>query len=66
MEIRIGEYYRHKEHPAYAWAKVLEILPPKTGENTSNNYIAKCEWVVSKSDPFGLIKYFKLSDLASG
>lgn len=26
----------------------------------------KCEWVVNKNDKFGLIKYFKVSNLVGG
>ena len=30
----IGNYYRHKDTPNYAWAKVLEVLQPHSGVNT--------------------------------
>ncbi len=61
--IKIGNYYRHKNTPNYAWAKVLSIIPPRTGVNTHDYPIAECEWTMSKNDSFGLIKYFKLTDL---
>ena len=61
--VKIGEYYRHADTPNYAWAKVLEVIKPHTGLNTHGYLIAKCEWTLSQNDTFGLIKYFKLSDL---
>lgn len=61
--ITINSYYRHKNTPNYAWAKVLEILSPHTGINTHGYYIVKCEWTVNKDSGFGFIKYFKASDL---
>ncbi len=64
--IIIGDYYRHKDHPNYAWAKVLKVMPPKTGINTHGYFIVKCEWSVEKGDSFGFIKHFKLSDLVKG
>jgi hypothetical protein len=64
--IIIGEYYRHKDTPKYAWAKVLEIIKPHTGINIHGYQIAKCEWSVGKNDTFGFIKYFKVSDLIKG
>ena len=65
-DIAIGNYYRHRNTPKYAWAKVLAILPPRKGLNTHNYWIAKCEWSVDKDASFGLIKYFRLSDLIEG
>jgi hypothetical protein len=59
----IGEYYRHADHPKYAWAKVLAIIKPYTDVNTKGYWIARCEWSINKNDTFGFIKYFKLSDL---
>jgi hypothetical protein len=61
--IIVGEYYRHKNTPTYCWAKVIEIIPCNIGINTCNYPIAKCEWSIDKDANFGLIKYFKLSDL---
>lgn len=59
----IGEYYRHKNNPDYAWAKVIEVLEPNQYPNTNKYKVAKCQWTVSKSDKVGMIKYFKLSEL---
>ena len=58
-----GESYRHKDHPSYCWAKVIKVLKPKEAENTHNRIIVKCEYSQQKNDKFGLIKYFKPSDL---
>ena len=64
--IVIGNYYRKRNAP-YGWAKVLRILPAKTGINNNRYPVAECEWTLSKNDSVGLtigmIKYFKLSDL---
>ena len=59
----IGESYRHKDHPDYCWAKVVMILQPKEGGNTLNKIVVKCKYSQCKDDSFGLIKYFKPSDL---
>ena len=61
--IVIGNYYRLSSTPNYGWAKVLSILPAHTGRNKTNYLVAKCEWTIEKNDSFGLIKYFRLSDL---
>ena len=61
----VGESYRHKDHPTYCWAKVLKVLKPKQGENPHNRIIVKCEYSQQKNDKFGLIKYFKPSDLVA-
>lgn len=63
--ITIGEHYRHKNTPNYAWAKALKIIPPHTGVNTHNYPIVKCEWALEQNSSLGLIKYFKVSDLFS-
>ena len=69
--IVIGNYYRVRNAPC-GWAKVLKILPARTGINTNRFPAAKCEWTLSKDDlastgvTLGLIKYFKLSDLIEG
>jgi hypothetical protein len=60
--IKLGEYYRLKGN-TFAWAKPIEIIPPKTGINKERYPIAKCEWTTSKDSLVGLIKYFKVSDL---
>lgn len=62
-EVVIGEYYRHKNSPDYAWAKVLEVLKSKQYPNTLNCKVAKCEWLVNKTDKTGIIKHFKVKDL---
>jgi len=61
----IGESYRHKDHPGYAWAKVVKVLKPKQDENPHNRIIVKCEYSQEKNPKFGLIKYFKPSDLVA-
>ena len=73
----IGDYYRHRTTPKYAWAKVLQVIKPLPkhaqkiyyGREDANPYtyiIVKCEWSLDKNASFGLIKYFKLSDLIVG
>lgn len=62
-KVIVGEYYRHKRNPDFAWAKVLEVLEPLQYPNTNKYKVAKCKWTVNKSDQFGMIKYFKLSEL---
>ena len=62
----IGGYYRHRDHPTYGWAKCLSVLPPHKGLNTHGYLVAKCEWTLEKNVSWGLIKYFKLSDLIEG
>jgi len=63
QHIKIGESYRHKDNPTYCWARVVKVLKPKEAENTHNRIVVKCEFSQNKSDKFGLIKYFKPSDL---
>lgn len=60
---KIGKYYRHKNTPNYGWAKLIEIIPPRKGINTTNYIVGKCEWSVHKNDTLGLYRYFRLSDL---
>ena len=62
VNIKIGEFYRVK-HNSYAWVKVVQIIPPMTPPNATKATMVKCEWVVNKDDKFGLIKYFRASDL---
>ena len=59
----IGESYRHKDHPTYCYAKVIKVLKPKEDENSLNKIIVKCEYSQDKNGAFGIIKYFKPSDL---
>ncbi len=63
VNIKIGEFYRVK-YNSYAWARAVRIIPPMTPPNNTRATIVECEWVVNKDDEFGLIKYFKASDLA--
>jgi hypothetical protein len=63
QDIKIGEYYRHKEHPNYAWAKAIKVCPPHSGINNNNYFAIECEWTIDKNDTFGLIKYFRPQDL---
>jgi hypothetical protein len=62
-DIIIGESYRHKDNPNYAWAKVVKILKPNQCENTLNRIVVKCEYSVDKNPEFGLIKYFSPANL---
>ena len=62
-DIEIGKSYRHKDHPNYAWAKVLKVLKPKEAENPHNRIVVKCKYSTDKEGKFGLLKYFKPSDL---
>lgn len=62
-DIVVGESYRHKGTPTYCWAKVTEVLPPKTGWNTLNKIIVRCEWSVEKDSKFVIYKYFAPKDL---
>jgi hypothetical protein len=59
-KIIVGESYRHKDH-AECWAKVIKVLKPN--ENKRYRYIVKCEWSSEKNSNFGVIKYFKPSEL---
>ena len=61
-DIRVGEFYRVKGNE-YAYAKVIEVIPPMTSINNTRAYVAKCQWVINKDDKFGMIKYFKISEL---
>ncbi len=63
QDIEIGVSYRHRNNPNYSYAKVLEVVPPKTGVNTHGYSICKCEWSVGKNDNFGMIKHFRPVDL---
>lgn len=65
QDIVIGESYRHKTTPDYGWAKVVTVLRPKEGDNTTTRIVVKCEWSIDKNGTFGLIKYFNPADLVS-
>lgn len=58
-----GKSYRHKDHPDYCWAKVIKVLKPKEDENTTTRIVVKCEYSTQKDGTFGVVKYFKPSDL---
>lgn len=62
-DLVVGESYRHKDHPNYCYAKVIKVLKPREGENPCNRIVVKCEYSQGKDDCFGLVKYFKPSDL---
>jgi hypothetical protein len=72
QDIVIGETYRHRDHPAYCYAKAIKIIRPMAkykqyglteDEKTLKCVCVKCEWTQSKNDSFGLIKYFRPCDL---
>jgi hypothetical protein len=75
QDIVIGETYRHRDHPNYAYAKALKILRPipefkkklaygLTEEEKNVKVVCvKCEWSPCKNDTFGMIKYFRPCDL---
>lgn len=63
QDIKLGESYRHKDHPNYCWIKVVDILKPKERENPHNRIILKCEYSQARDDKFALIKYFRPNDL---
>lgn len=74
QDIVIGETYRHRDHPNYAYAKALKIIRPMAkdkqrhagltdDEKSIKTVCVKCEWTLSKNDSFGLIKYFRPCDL---
>ena len=63
QDLTVGESYSHKDHPDYGWAKVLKVLKPREDENPHNRIIVKCEYSPMKDANFGMIKYFKPSDL---
>lgn len=63
QDLKIGEFYRNKRAGNYGWAKVIDLVKPGKGENTTKRLLAKCEWTVDKTSNFGLIKYFSPDDL---
>lgn len=76
QDIKIGEYYRHRTNPNYAYAKAIKVLKPiktkcnrkyaydRTEEEKNITYtLVKCEWTITKDDTFGFIKYFRPCDL---
>jgi hypothetical protein len=65
-KIVIGDYYRHKDHPTFCWAKALKVLKPNEGENTLKKIIVKCEYSTDKDSLCFRVMYFKPSDLILG
>ncbi|MEF2243990.1 hypothetical protein [Paenibacillus sp. IITD108] len=63
QDVIIGKFYQHKSTPNYAYARAIDKLKPKERENINNYAVVKCQWSVDKSEDFGLIKYFRPSDL---
>ncbi len=64
QDIKIGEYYRLYDSPSYSWVKPLAKLKPKEGVNTKTYSIVRCEHMVNKSDSFGMVRYFRPSDIS--
>jgi hypothetical protein len=62
QDIKIGEYYRHRQLPPNGRAKALEILKPGMLKNIRAVFV-KCEWSVNKDDNLRFIKYFRPRDL---
>lgn len=75
QDIVIGETYRNKDNPCYAYAKALKIIRPMakfkrkyaydlTDEEKNVKCVCvRCECTIGKHDDFGLIKYFRPCDL---
>lgn len=75
QDIIIGEIYRHRDHPTYAYARAIKIIKPMAQfkqkyaydlteeEKSVRRVCVKCEWMISKNDRVGLIKYFRPCDL---
>jgi hypothetical protein len=75
QDIVIGETYRHRDHPDYAYAKALKIIRPlpkhkqkyaydlTDAEKNVKHVCVKCEYTLYKHDAFGMIKYFRPCDL---
>jgi hypothetical protein len=63
QDIKLGEFYRFKEHPNYGYAKAMEICNPKHRDNPHSYIIIKCEHTIGKNDTCGFIRYFRPCDL---
>lgn len=76
QDIKIGEYYRHRTSPSYAYAKAIKVLKPiKSKYRRRYTYdrseveknilctVVKCEGTIYKNNPTCLIKYFRPCDL---
>ena len=59
--IEIGKWYSIKDNPYYF--KPLKVLTPKEGGNPHNRIVVKGLFSTSRHDSFGLIRYFKPSDI---
>ena len=62
-DIVIGEFYRHKQSFDYGYLQPLEILKPKTRENSNNYIVVKCKHVTSKDSTCGLIRHVRPRDI---
>lgn len=66
QDIKIGEFYRLKEHPNYCYAQAVGFLKPMEHPNENKFTVVKCLYSVQKNDNFTLVKYFKPNDLQKG
>ena len=61
--LQVNGVYKHKSTDL-GFAQVLQVLPPKTGENTSTQTLVKCAWSIEPTfEMFAFCKYFKPADL---
>ena len=75
QDLKVGETYRHHNHPAHCYAKVVRILKKlkeyekrsafdlTEEEKNVKQTVVKVEWTLNKNDTCGLIKYFRPCDL---
>lgn len=63
QDIVIGESYRFRAHPHYSYAKAMEMLKPKQGENPHTYAVVKCLHSVNKDETWGIVRHFRPSDL---
>jgi hypothetical protein len=63
MKVEVGSVYRHRDNPNIGYAKVLEVMPAESGINKNGHKVVKVEWSQRPDFTFGLIKYFKQSDM---
>ncbi len=62
-DILIGGIYRHKDNPNIGYAKVLNILKPRTINNQYPHYVVECEWSYDDNFKVFFIKYFSPNNL---
>ena len=73
-DIKIGEVYRHKDHPNVGYAKAVKVIKPlprwkaeyegyNEKEIATRKTLVKCEWSSTNNFSFALIKYFSPRDL---